>query len=322
MLRIGICCFFYNSEETVEVVLENLKRLDNLFLSEIIIIDNNSTDSTLQKISLNIGENWKFMVEKRPGLTNARFCAIKNSTSDILIFCDDDNLFSSDYVTECYKLFNNIPNLGVLGPGKITPIDMNLNPLENDYKYFFQYKYCESDFIPGGPLHSWQNMPAGTGLCLKRVVALNYLEKFYCGKINLTDRIGDKLVSGGDTQLVLQGISDGFQIGLSGKLSLSHLTTPRKLKRDYLKKMQFGVYNTAPVLSELSPVLLNKYLNEKIDSTVIILIKHVLKYKYRSFRIGKYKHLISKLAYKDGILRIKKRRDYFLELVIYILKLK
>ena len=320
-MKISICCFLYNSEAIADKLIEYLKNLDESYLEEIIFIDNNSTDNTFRIFEDNLKTGWSIYKELNPGLTNARVKAIELSKGDIIVFCDDDNLFDIDYITNCNGLFQEINKLGIVGPGVVIPVDKSGNKLAEVYLGFFQYKNNLDNFLPGGPNYNWKNMPAGTGMCILREIGLKYVEKVKFGLITTSDRKGNNLTSGGDTQIVLLALDLNYAVGISGKLKLNHLTIQRKLRKSYLYKMYYGVHSTAPVFVEIKPDLLEHFLNKEISSTFCILFKHFIKYHYRSLRLGKIKHLIAKLGERNGILTLKNKNDYLLNWIVKILKL-
>ena len=70
---------------------------------EIVVVDNNSHDGTIKFCEdflkkLGNGVFWKVISEMNPGLSHARKAGVLNSKYDYVIFCDDDNWFSENYV--------------------------------------------------------------------------------------------------------------------------------------------------------------------------------------------------------------------------------
>jgi len=320
MTNIEILCFTFNSESIIDKILDNFEEhFGNL---KITIIDNNSKDETRKLISSRKQRNWKLLVEHRQGLNFSRSTGFINSEADLLILCDDDNLLAANYIQSVAMLFNKYPNLGAVGPGIVLPVDEDFRPLDELYRTFFQYKDYKEELLLGGPNYGWKNMPAGTGLCVRRHIALSYAEKIESGTYKSTDRIGNSLSSGGDTQLVMEALRLGFDVGISGNLALKHLTIKRKLNRKYIQRMYFGIYSCASAHVEAWPELHDRYVKAKHKDVLVVLFLHLLKYKHRAFRLGKFKYFIAQIASKKGSLDLLGKKDFKLELIIDLLKLR
>lgn len=92
---------------------------------EIVIVNNNSTDST-EVLSLEFMKdhpefNIKYFVEKNQGLSFARNRGIKEASSEIVFFIDDDGVASKNYLAEAVNFFKNNSNISAAG-GKVIPI--------------------------------------------------------------------------------------------------------------------------------------------------------------------------------------------------------
>lgn len=320
--NIEILCFLHNSQYAIIQLLNNF---DNHFSKseiKITFIDNNCTDETISILQTRLKKNWRLLKETRQGLNFARSLAVLNSTADILVFCDDDNILEQNYIENVTFLFNKYPNLGAVGPGIVIPVDENLKLLDELYRSFFQYKEHDHELLLAGPSYGWQNMPAGTGLCMRRDIALSFFKKLELGTYKSTDRKGNQLSSGGDTQLVYEALKLGYVAGISGRLALKHLTIKRKLQRNYIQRMYFGVYSCAPAHVEAWPELYEQFVNEKHKNVIVIFLLHILKYKHRAFHLGKYKHFISQVARKKGKNDLLGKTDVLLDLITYLFRLR
>ena len=81
--------------------------------------------------------------------------------------------------------------------------------------------------------------PNGTGLMIKRIIALDYVKQVLNGSYSLSDRIGEKLVSGGDTQMVLHTIKLKYSAGISPSLKLNHLIAANKVNMSYILRQVY-----------------------------------------------------------------------------------
>jgi len=110
-MHISILISTYNRSYAIRDNLESVKfAIENVadLKTELIIIDNNSTDNTSTIVKNWMAENEnihaKIILEKKQGLSNARNCGLSNSTGDLIIFTDDDCRMAKDYLKKAYKI--------------------------------------------------------------------------------------------------------------------------------------------------------------------------------------------------------------------------
>ena len=118
-VSIIICC--YNSSSRIREVVEYLSKQIQIidFLSEIIIVDNASSDHTSELVKELISQ-YNFLeinlfLEKKPGLMHAREKGVNESKYEYLLYCDDDNFLSNNYVNSVYEIMSNNSDVGVCG---------------------------------------------------------------------------------------------------------------------------------------------------------------------------------------------------------------
>ena len=118
-ISVIVCC--YNSAKRLPETLKYLlaQRVSG-FDWEIIVVDNASTDST-SALSADIlskalaTEKFKIIYEANPGLINARKKDISAAQFDYLLFCDDDNWLSDDYLQTSMETMEQNPRMAILG---------------------------------------------------------------------------------------------------------------------------------------------------------------------------------------------------------------
>lgn len=86
----------YNAEDTILPCIESL--LGQSVPTEIILVDDGSTDKTLQKLS--IYKNLKISKQSHGGPAKARNLGSKQASTDILLFVDADMTFDQNYVRD------------------------------------------------------------------------------------------------------------------------------------------------------------------------------------------------------------------------------
>ncbi len=109
---------------------------------ELLVVNNNCTDETDETISRYAQRlPLRRLFEPKPGLSNARNCAMSATTGDLLIWTDDDVLVDPNWVVEYVKAANTSPGFSYFG-GTIEPwfeskpphwIASNLNLLQGPF---------------------------------------------------------------------------------------------------------------------------------------------------------------------------------------------
>lgn len=133
------------------VLIEALLSLNNIDyprnLLEVIVVNDGSTDGTkeeVEKIKKDLNYNFKFIKEKRKGISYAKNVAIKKSYGEIIVSTDDDCLFEKGWLKKLIKPFKN-PKIGAVG-GPDRAIK-NENVLAKSIDFAF------SSFIGSGGIH-------------------------------------------------------------------------------------------------------------------------------------------------------------------------
>lgn len=237
-----ICC--YNSEARIVPTLHHLSRQEvpeNLFW-EVIVVDNASTDNTVlvatrSWVSKSSNVLFKIVNQPIPGLSHARKKGIENSSYDILIFCDDDNHFQNDYVTKAFQIMIARPEVGIAG-GLSKP-KFTVNPGKWICDFYAALAIGES-----GKPDSYVNWVFGAGMILKKRI-FNELRTRNISFL-LSDRVGKKQTSGGDSEMCLLVRFLGYKVYYSSQLVFEHcISTHRLTKFDFFKKSHQNFFAVA-----------------------------------------------------------------------------
>ena len=119
---------------------------------EIVLVDSDSQDETFSLMeqfkSNHPALNIKIVKSNKPGLGFARNLGIKNASSDIMIFADDDCYYADDYMMIASKVFDHKDKFKFCG-GRILlfdPTDAQVGcNFENNYKLY----PGETKLLPG-----------------------------------------------------------------------------------------------------------------------------------------------------------------------------
>ena len=239
-----IICTHNPSGELLQRLLTAILKFEDAIPHEVVLVDNNSnpvlTDREQVKQFLSLHPQSRLLNENNPGLTPARITGIKAALYDWLIFFDDDNEPSADYLSRVSLAINQYIQVGMWGPGNVEVLytDNTEDWLEGKKNLFQQRNEPVTKF---DQQQLWQPCyPFGTGMIIKKEVAAEYVKRVTEGRYTLSDRKGKSLASGGDVQLVLTGINLGLYAGIIAGLSLHHLIDSSKSNLEYLRKQEYG----------------------------------------------------------------------------------
>ena len=215
---------------------------------ELVIVDNRSDTPLADRMDLSWHPGARMVREETSGLTPARLRGIRESKGDLLVFVDDDNVLDVDFLEIARRIMEERPFLGSWS-GQCRPA-FEEPPPEWTRRYWGNLVIREFDKdvwsnLPRLP----QSMPCGAGLCVRREVALHYLDLHESGKRSFQfDRNGKSLLSGGDNDLAACACDVGLGVGLIASLKLTHLISPERLTEDYLARLSEGIHFSSTML--------------------------------------------------------------------------
>ena len=252
-MSLVICCF--NSGWVIERTLDalTLQKFDFPTEFEIILVDNNSTDNTNALFEIfkrnNLGIQIKIVSENKPGLSNARIAGYRAATYSIIVYCDDDTVLSSRYLTLAKELMDKNPDMGLCG-GLGTPVfesdpDPRILPFLDQYATGPQGEGEFCDITKRGFVY-------GAGMVIRKEA----LDKLFARgfEFSTPGRKGAQLTGGEDVELGHAITAIGYRCYYSAKLNYKHILPARRLTWAYLKRMAYGNGYTsvnAPNLSTL-----------------------------------------------------------------------
>lgn len=217
-----LCC--HNSEKKIELTLTYISRLKkpNNIDFEVILVDNNSTDNTVEIATnhwreLHLSIPFKVVAEPLLGLSNARKKGILESVGEIIVFCDDDNRLDKDYLQLANQIMKTDANIGFIGGRGIVKTEAELPPwfnlLENCYAVGEQY---EKD----GDITNTKGYVWGAGMVIRRSVFQKLLNSGF--QSLLLGRKGSSMMAGEDTELCILGKQLGYSIYYDSRLRYYH----------------------------------------------------------------------------------------------------
>jgi glycosyltransferase involved in cell wall biosynthesis len=214
---------------------------------ELLLIDNCSADSLKTRVDLGWHPSARVVREEELGLATARSRAIAESSAEILVFVDDDNVLYPDYLEQCLRISADWPQLGSWG-GSIVP-EFETKPPEHLQPYLKILALREVT------RPRWSNVwnckdaePWGPGLCIRRRAALAYREFFKKSPLYIGGRTGESLLSGEDTEMNYVTCSLGLGMGIFPELKVVHLIPKFRLDEQYLGRLAQGLETSSIIL--------------------------------------------------------------------------
>jgi glycosyltransferase involved in cell wall biosynthesis len=231
-ISVIICCF--NSGKKIVPTLEHLAAqcLSPNIPWEIIVVDNCSSDDTAalaeetwNRIERKTNPDIIFIREDKPGLSHARKTGIYQARYEFICLCDDDNWLQQDYLSLAYKTLLANNEIGVLGGKGIAVSDMAIP------EWFYP---IQENFACGEPAKASGDISDkkwiwGAGMMLRN----DHMRKLYeSGFFHInSDRKGESLSSGGDTEICYWHILTGKKLWYDENLIFHHYITPERLTK-------------------------------------------------------------------------------------------
>lgn len=254
-ISVVVCC--YNSANRIEATLHSLilQNISENLDFEIIVVDNNCTDNTVAKVaefsSKHDGQGRiKVVSESRPGLTYARECGFAASRYDIIVLVDDDNHLDVNYLQLAYASIADNPDVGIVG-------GLGEAVYENEIPEWLKGTgFVHATGAPWGvDDQKWAEVFAvyGAGMVIRKQV-LSELKSIDFEGV-LTDRKGNELSSGGDTELCMGAKLLKWKICYNPAMRFKHLIPPQRTTWPYIKRLYRGFGKAKPYIDIYMHVL-------------------------------------------------------------------
>ena len=123
-MDVSVVLCTYNRCECLAKALESLSTQQvNGIRYEIVVVNNNSTDSTQQIIDSFVlrDSHFRCQFEEKQGLSYARNCGIDAARAPVIAFTDDDIVFPRDWIQSVYDAAIRYPAADFIG-GQVVPV--------------------------------------------------------------------------------------------------------------------------------------------------------------------------------------------------------
>jgi glucosyl-dolichyl phosphate glucuronosyltransferase len=203
---------------------------------ELIVVDNNSSDSTKRCVSEFERESpmpVRYIFEGRQGKPFALNTGIQNATGEILLFTDDDVIVSRDWLANIVNTFKDANCIG-LG-GKIVPVWPDRKPawFQTDGPYGLMSAIANYDLGEVECELTLANPPFGANAAFHRTAFERY--GHYRTDLWPSDRKG----YGEDTEFARRLIRSGEKLTYSPTAVVYHHLEPQRTRKRYFQLWHF-----------------------------------------------------------------------------------
>ena len=135
LIMVSVVIPAYNEERSIKLCLTAFTKQTTNAPFEVILVNNNSTDSTLE-VALTFKDkiNLKIINEKKQGRGAARVTGFRKAKGSIILSTDADTVVPRDWIKNMLKHFENPKVVAVTGPWKIR----SRSKVRNFTAYHFQ----------------------------------------------------------------------------------------------------------------------------------------------------------------------------------------
>lgn len=236
---------------------------------EIIVVDNNSTDNTQERIEKIINSNnlpkIRYILEKRQGVHYARNRGAKEAENETLYFTDDDMEADRNLLEELLKVFNLNSRVGN-ATGVVLP-KFEIEPPK------WILKHCYNSILSLNPKKEkdlvFSSQDIGVFSCHQ---AIKKQVLFEAGGFN-PENVKGEWVGDGETGLNKNVKKLGYQFAFTSKSVVYHLISEQRLNQKYINKRLANQGNAESY----------SYYREKIPSKKQLyfqILKHIFKGLY------------------------------------------
>lgn len=230
MLEIDVVICTYNRASCLDAVLAALAQQSrNAGISwRVLVVDNASTDTTARVVDTHISQGQlpglRRVFEPEQGLTAARLRGARETTAPWIAFVDDDNFPQPTWLEAIGRAVHAHADAGGIG-GKVV-LDWEAPPPA--YLKEFGFCFAAQDH---GDADCVVDSLAGAGMVIRRSALA---ESGWLDRPLVADRVGAKLVSGGDVEMAQRIRAAGYSLWFSPDAVLRHRIAAGRMTRRYL----------------------------------------------------------------------------------------
>ena len=257
-LMLQVCLCTHNPRPDVfHKVLTALRQQTRRASFELTIIDNASQPPIEEWACRNaLGTEIPLRIEREPtlGIAAARARAVEATTTDWVLFVDDDTELLADYVEQGLKIIADNPTIGCFGGKLLVPDYLSPARWTGPLLPFLAIKDLGDEAMTS-LADEWRRCePPTAGAFVRRPVLNRYLATMRAS--HLAPSLGRKghtgLRSGEDALMMRGAYALGLSVSYQPTLKLVHHLHPNRLRLGYLLRLMWGHGRTLFVLDRIA----------------------------------------------------------------------
>ena len=240
----------YNSSERLPETLAHLaaQRVPDGVAWEVIVVNNASTDDThdvAETVWRELRTNISFRVVSQPirGLSAAREKGFDVARYDYVLFCDDDNWLSNQYVANAFSIMHGDPSIGALG-GKGSP-HFEASPRDWFQEYSHYYAVGAQGSRSGDITHGKGYVYGAGSVIRKEGWETLHRHGF---QFLASGRSGTSLSASEDIELCLALQLLGYRIWYDEVLTFQHCLQEPRLQWPYFLRLTAGAHESGVLM--------------------------------------------------------------------------
>ena len=199
------------------------------------------------------GVDYRIEVEPRLGNVFSRAAAIANSTSDWILFVDDDNELAPDYISRGLWIIGTRPDIGCFGGRLHLPPELSPPKWMDPLLPYLAVRDFGDEEISKVADYWGQWEPATAGGFVHRSVLEAYRDRIQNDeKVHELGRKGKRSLNSGEDSLMMWGAA---KLGLAGSyqpgLRLMHHINPDRFRFSYFFRLMRGYGKSNAILDKL-----------------------------------------------------------------------
>ena len=216
---------------------------------ELVLVDNASSRSVNEIVDIGWHPHVKVVVEPELGLVSARIRAFAETSGDVIVFVDDDNVLEPGYLETVHEIGKRWPVLGVWGGQLIPEWQSEPEPVLAPYLGYVGVREFSGDHWSnrGG---DGRTAPWGAGMCVRRAVADEWVISMENSRLRMLLGVrGTELMRCEDLDLAFTASDVGLGSGLFESLRVHHLIPNERLHLSYLLRIAESTWYSERLLS-------------------------------------------------------------------------
>lgn len=203
---------------------------------ELVVIDNKSLTPVAGTVDLSWHSRARVVREEKPGHIHARLRGCAETSAELVVYVDDDNILPPDYLATALRLSEEMPFIGVWSASVQGEFETPPAPWMRPYLPYLALSDFTSDRWANHP--EGRTLPIGAGMVVRREVMHAYRETLHQDPSRQAlGRVGTSLLAGDDTDIGLACCTLGLGCACMSSLRLTHLIPARRLAPPYLIRL-------------------------------------------------------------------------------------